>query len=175
MPTRTELLDRAGDVLRRGEPLTLDSVAREAGLTKAGVVHHFPTKEQLALGVVDHIVDGWERELAALVAPTATPRERLRAYVEYSLTTDFDSSDLAVFADVRLRDVLKERWTARFDAWTGASITGSAQTRAAVHAARLLADGAWFNSALGLEIVADDEKAALLGIALGLLSSEGAA
>ena len=45
MATKPEILDDAIEVLRRGEPFTIDAVAREAGLTKPGVVHHFETKE----------------------------------------------------------------------------------------------------------------------------------
>ncbi|MEI5604275.1 helix-turn-helix domain-containing protein, partial [Streptomyces brasiliscabiei] len=62
MPTKIELLDHAVEVLRRGDALTLDAVAREAGLTKPGVVHHFGTKEVLTVAVVNRIIDRWEAD-----------------------------------------------------------------------------------------------------------------
>ena len=65
MSSKLEILDHAVAVLRRGEPLTLDAVAREAGLTKPGVVHHFPTKEKLVVGVMDRITDRWEADFTA--------------------------------------------------------------------------------------------------------------
>ena len=43
------ILDAAFDVLRRGDTLTIAAVARDAGLTKPGVVHHFATKEVLMM------------------------------------------------------------------------------------------------------------------------------
>ncbi|PCE43414.1 TetR family transcriptional regulator, partial [Acinetobacter baumannii] len=53
MANKNEILELAIAVLRRGEPLTLDAVAKEVGLTKAGLVHHFRTKEVLAEAVGD--------------------------------------------------------------------------------------------------------------------------
>ena len=43
--TRATLLAAARQVLRRqGATLSLDAVAREAGVSKGGLLHHYPTK-----------------------------------------------------------------------------------------------------------------------------------
>src|SRR5690625_3238802 len=99
MTTRAELLDHAIAVLRRGDVLTLDALAAESGLTKAGVVHHVSTKEGLMSAVVDHIIDGWENDLHQLAGPDADGATRLRAYVEHALTGATHASDLPVLAD----------------------------------------------------------------------------
>ena len=65
MSSASEVLDHAVAVLGRGEALTFDAVAREAGLTKPGVVHHFATKEILASSVVGRVIDRWEAGLTA--------------------------------------------------------------------------------------------------------------
>lgn len=169
MRSKSEILDHAIDVLRAGDALTLDAVARRAALTKPGVVHHFRTKEALVVAVVDHIIDRWEADLAARVPAEATPVERLRAYVDHSLTGVFDNSDLAFMVDVRVRDSLAEQWTARLAPWFGDDVAGTPARRASLRAARLLADGAWFNSALGIDAVRDDEAAAVRRIAQGLI------
>lgn len=36
--------------------LTLDAVAAEAGLSKGGVLYHFPSKDALIRGMVDHLI-----------------------------------------------------------------------------------------------------------------------
>ena len=54
----SSLLDAAVDLLRGGHVVTLDSVATAVGLSKAGVVHHFATKEVLMVAVVDRVADG---------------------------------------------------------------------------------------------------------------------
>ncbi|MHA7208366.1 TetR/AcrR family transcriptional regulator [Arthrobacter sp. MDT1-65] len=170
MPSKNEILDHAITVLRRGESLTLDAVAREAGLTKPGVVHHFSTKETLVVSVIDRITDRWEADLVAQAPDASTAVDKLRAYVDYALTGDFDSSDLAFMVDARVRAQLAERWVARLNPWFGDAIDGDPAQRASLRAARLLADGAWFNAALNIPAVRDDEHDALLRIAQRLVT-----
>ncbi|QYU66205.1 TetR/AcrR family transcriptional regulator [Leptolyngbya sp. 15MV] len=59
--TPDQLLDAAERViLERGlEALTLDAVATAAGVSKGGLLHHFPAKERLIRALVERIVDGW--------------------------------------------------------------------------------------------------------------------
>ena len=170
MPTKIELLDHAVEVLRRGDALTLDAVAREAGLTKPGVVHHFGTKEVLTVAVVNRIIDRWEADLHTRASADAEPIDKLRAYVDYALNGDFDSSDLALLADVNLRERLSALWAERLTPWLGTDIDTDPASRASLRAARLLADGAWFNAALGIPTVRDDERSVLRAIALQLVN-----
>ncbi|OAT67941.1 TetR family transcriptional regulator [Mycobacteroides immunogenum] len=173
MPTRSEILDHAIAVVQAGEPLTIDAVARASGLTKPGVVHHFKTKEALTEALMDRIAERWETSMAARTPDGSDPVQRLRAYVEYALTDSFDQSDLVMFADVRLREQLRERWVERMDPWFGMSIKGPVQYRARLRAARILADGAWFNKALGVSTSRADEQNAIRAIALNLLGDSG--
>ncbi|MEU4364970.1 TetR family transcriptional regulator [Promicromonospora sp. NPDC023987] len=169
MATKLEILDAALLVLRQGEPLTIDAVARQAGLTKPGVVHHFATKEVLTVAVVDRLVDLWTAQLTERVPENASPQDRLRAYVDFSLTADLDPADLAVLSDVRLRDRLREQWTGRLAPWFGQAIATDARGRAVLQAARLLADGAWFDRALGIVELDERERAAILAVGLRLI------
>src|SRR5699024_9594840 len=113
MTTRAELLDHAIAVLRRGDVLTLDALAAESGLTKAGVGHHVSTKEGLTSVVVGHIVDGWENDVHQLAGPVADRATRLRVYVEHALTGAFDGSDPAVLAAPHLRERMRTQWITR--------------------------------------------------------------
>ncbi len=58
---RDELLDAAERVLRRDGygNLTLDAVAGEAGISKGGLLHHYPSKDRLIQGLVARTADGW--------------------------------------------------------------------------------------------------------------------
>lgn len=172
MATRDELLDQAVAVLRRGDVLTLDALAREAGLTKPGVVHHFSTKQGLMLAVVDHIVDQWETDLLKLAGPDADGATRLRAYVEHAFTGTFDASDLAVLADPHLRERMRQQWITRLTPWLGTPAEAGPRPAGEL-AARLLADGAWFNQALGVPVVDDAERLAVRQLALELLDAPG--
>lgn len=167
MATKEELIDRAVALIARGDVLTMDSLARDSGLTKAGVIHYFPSKAQLMDCLVDHVVARWETGMRENLADDASPRDRLRAYVDYAFAGTFDQSDLAILADVRLRERLRDRWTLLLADWTD---PGSGEgSGASGLAARLLADGVWFHRALGTSVVEETELAAVRAIALQLV------
>jgi AcrR family transcriptional regulator len=48
--------------------LTIDQVAAEAGLSKGGILHHFPNKEALLLGVITHFSELIESSMTRAVA-----------------------------------------------------------------------------------------------------------
>lgn len=169
MLNKTALLDHAIEVLRRGDNLTIDAVAREAGLTKPGVVHHFGTKEGLTVAVLNRIVDRWETDLQSRAPAGATPVEKLRAYVDHALTGRFDPSDLAFLADTNLREQLSVLWAQRLTPWFGMDVDTDPIHRASLRAARLLADGAWLNDALDIPTVRDDERNDLHTLAMQLV------
>ncbi|MBL0869366.1 MAG: TetR/AcrR family transcriptional regulator [Phycisphaerales bacterium] len=77
-----KMLDAAHEVvLREGMGrLTIEAVAKVAGLSKAGLLHHFPSKDALVLAMVTRHVDRWRSEFMAL-------RERLRSEGHTSPTT----------------------------------------------------------------------------------------
>ena len=78
-------------------------------------MYHFPTKEALMTAVIDHLLDGYERDLAARLATTnpnvPTISERLAAYVDWACDGPFDYGDLVMFTDPRLRELrVHEPW-----------------------------------------------------------------
>ncbi|MEZ5112107.1 MAG: TetR family transcriptional regulator [Nocardioidaceae bacterium] len=165
MATKTDILDAARSVLRRGESLTLDSVAREAGLTKPGLVYHFATKEVLSIAVMEYVLEAWEVDLTKRAGADPTPKRRLKTYVEHALATDFDASDLALLADVRVRETLTSKWTQRMDPWFGGELAAHPNACAA----RLIADGAWFNQSLSLMSLDSTDSAVVLELAMRLI------
>lgn len=165
MATKTEILDAALDVIAAGEVLTLDSVARRAGLTKPGIVHHFATKEILATAVIHRLADLWDESLRARAGEGADARARLIAYAEHALMGDLGPADVSVLADVRLREKLTEEWVKRLDPWFGAEILSDARA----HAVRFLADGAWFGRSMGTTTMSEQERASVLEIARRLM------
>jgi AcrR family transcriptional regulator len=158
--SRAAILTAAMGLVRAAAPLSLDSVARAAGLTKPGLMYHFPTKEALMTGLVDHVVDGYERELLHRlpVGTTGTVEERLGAYAEWTFTAEIDGCDLVMFSDPRLREQLTARWTERLDGWLHVPDDLPVERRARLLAARLMADGSWFADASGVFPLADRDR-----------------
>ncbi len=60
-----QLIDSAEEVVTRDgvSRLTLEAVAREAGLSKSGLLHHFPSKEALIDAMVERTVLRWKQSL----------------------------------------------------------------------------------------------------------------
>jgi AcrR family transcriptional regulator len=64
--------------------LTLDRVAEQAGLTRAGLLYHFADRESLLLSVYEYVAERWDRtltELAGKPSEECTDYERLRAQI----------------------------------------------------------------------------------------------
>nr|WP_282006983.1 TetR/AcrR family transcriptional regulator [Propioniciclava sinopodophylli] len=158
---------------RTGASVSLVSAARAAGITKAGLMYHFPTKEALMTAVVDHLLDGYERDLAARLTTTnsnvPTISERLAAYVDWACDGPFDYGDLVMLTDPRLREPLTERWNSRMGAWVDVPETLPADQRARLHGVRLLADGIWLNTAGNGIALSDEDTDAIRALAHHLI------
>lgn len=86
--TRARILDSATELFSRSgfHAVSLRDIAAHAGLTHAGLLHHFPGKESLLLQVLERRDRIDARELfpgiARPGAPVPAPAERLRLLVE---------------------------------------------------------------------------------------------
>jgi AcrR family transcriptional regulator len=133
-------------------------------MTKPGVMYHFRTKEALMAAAVDHVIDRYEAELLALLpeGPSAPVAQRMLAYATWALTADIDGSDLVMFSDPRLVDVLTTKWSARLRPWLEVPAGTPAAVRARLQAVRLAAEGSWFADASGILPLPEGDRRALL-------------
>lgn len=82
--SRDGMLDAAEEVVLRDGigRLTLDAVAKQANLSKGGLMHHFPTKDALIDAMVRRKVDAWRTECEdAIERQPPGPGRVLRAMV----------------------------------------------------------------------------------------------
>ncbi|WP_051212983.1 TetR/AcrR family transcriptional regulator [Rubritepida flocculans] len=83
---RTRILDAAERIVQaRGVPaLTLEAAAREAGVSKGGLLYHFASKEALLAGLLNRLADHVEAEfLAVLEAEPPHPARATRAVLAW--------------------------------------------------------------------------------------------
>ncbi|MFC2249096.1 TetR/AcrR family transcriptional regulator [Labrys portucalensis] len=87
---RNKVLDAAEAVVARIGPagLTIDAVAKEAGITKGGVQYCFGTKDGLLKAMLERWAAGFDTEVARLAAEQPGPFAMVRAYVEANRHTD---------------------------------------------------------------------------------------
>jgi AcrR family transcriptional regulator len=150
---RTAIVEAAHRVAARqgGADFSYEATATEAGLTKAGVLYHFPTREDLVLAVVEYVAQSWEEAmLEALGRPLAeaTPAQRIRAYVEVAAGDDVSRGDFAIYADALCRPAHLGPWNEVFSRWFDLEGCTTHQ-RARLSCARFAADGLWVAKATG--------------------------
>ncbi len=132
--------------------MTLEAVAREAGVSKGGLLYHFPSKEALISGMIGRLIEGFRDELGREFAKekASASGRWLRAYVRVSFAEDRWYLEVsggllaAVAEDPGLLDPLRrafedgQRWAVR-DGIDPAVAT----------LIRLAADGLFFAEVLG--------------------------
>ncbi|GAA1112043.1 TetR/AcrR family transcriptional regulator [Nesterenkonia jeotgali] len=173
---RREILDAATRVVQREgvTTLTYESVAAEAGMTKGGLLYHFPSREELLLGLHRHVAQNWELALEAQAGGAAhelSRDERFRAFVR--LSQNPERAELLLMLEASEDPVANAAWDEIFARWApqppevpqpsdardphGAQDPqvpdDDAVQAAAVQRfiARLAADGLWFYEALSTE------------------------
>lgn len=92
--TRLTLLDAAARALvERGPRVSLDVVAQQAGVSKGGLLHHFPTREALMLALSAHVAGRWADAVERHLDPDDhEPGRLVRAYVRATLHDLADGS-----------------------------------------------------------------------------------
>jgi len=173
---RDDMVASTLTLARTGASISLESAARAAGVTKAGLMYHFPTKQALMTAVIDHLMDQYENELAARLSdehPTsAVTCSRLGAYLDWVCDGHFDHGDLVMFTDPRLREPLSARWNERMGEWVHIPEALPAHERARLHAVRLITDGIWFNAASNGIPLTDQDRDAVQALAHQLLQEK---
>lgn len=99
--TREALLKAASQVVidKGVEALTLDAVAKQAGVSKGGLLYHFPNKDALIGGMVEHLIQEFEAVLQTEFDQDdvpGTPGQWVRAYIRATLR--FSKQSLALIA-----------------------------------------------------------------------------
>src|SRR3712207_1668575 len=132
--------------------MTLEAVAREAGVSKGGLLYHFPSKEALISGMIGRLIEGFRDALGREFAKekASASGRWLRAYLRASFDEDRWYLEVsagllaAVAEDPTLLDPLRrafedgQRWAER-DGIDPAVAT----------LVRLAADGLYFAELLG--------------------------
>jgi len=93
---RTRILDAAESIVQsRGVPaLTLDAAAREAGVSKGGLLYHFASKEALLAGMLARLSAWFRAEFESCVGAQAPgPGRVARAMLAWSLGEDEHACD----------------------------------------------------------------------------------
>jgi AcrR family transcriptional regulator len=149
--TRARILCAAEDlVIRDGVArLTLESAAHEAGVSKGGVLYHFPSRNALVTAMIERFVESFDADLERYGATGGKPGDFLAAYLEATVAPAAEPDDVrarrlgaallaGITADPELLAPLRER----FAGWQAAALTDGLDPAVAT-VVRLAVDGLW--------------------------------
>lgn len=134
--------------------VTVQAVAEAAGVTKGGLLHHFPSKQALITAVFADLLEALDRQLDTRIAADPEPRGAFtRAYLDsvFDIEPKTNGAVWAALAISMLTDPhLRRLWSD----WVGARqerhrTTDGTQALAAI---RLAADGIWLADLTGVTV-----------------------
>jgi len=150
--TRSKLLDAAAQLVKQkgAESLTLDATARAAGVSKGGLLYHFPTKDALIEGLLramgeqfDTLIDHY------LELEPPAPGRWLRAYINATFDDTPLNLDVAnlllgsIAANPYLLRVVQEMYAR----WEAAALSDGL-SRARAWVVRMAVDNYWADAAI---------------------------
>lgn len=148
---REAILHAAKTVVQREgvTALSYDSVAAESGLTKGGLLYHFPSREELLQALHEYVAGQWEQameEEAGAPAEQLSPQQRFAAYARLSQNPDRAELllQLEAGADPRANAV----WERIYRLWAPPTPQLDDEAGLMRFVAKLAADGLWFHEAL---------------------------
>ena len=159
IPTKQRILQAAElVVLRDGVGhLTLEAAAAEAGLSKGGVLYHFPTRDSLVSAMVDRIIEEFEEDIASYLPEAGTAEASLpgayaRAYVRATLepvAPGHERRGAALLAAAAAEPVLLVPLQQAADGWQARLIDDGLDPAQATML-RMACDGLWLCDLFGL-------------------------
>lgn len=152
--TRSKILEAAAYIIQTNGILsfTLEAVAKQAGVSKGGLLYHFPSKEALVSGMVEHLMQNYIENIEKNANQDTLPygrwtRSFIRGSFEKSNPDKYMNAGLMAAAAVN-RELLEpvqeayEQWQTRINNDQLDSIDSTIL--------RLAVDGLWFSEIFDL-------------------------
>lgn len=151
--TRDKILTAAANVVisQGASRMTLEAVAKEAGVSKGGLLYHFPSKDALIEGMIEHMVQGLTERIRKAYDEDDIGTNQGR-WLRALTRANFQSQDLelgagltaAVLLQPDLLEANRQAYVARQNLieQDGVDVVWA-------NIIRLVGDGIWFSELLG--------------------------
>lgn len=124
----------------------VDAVAADAGVTKGGLFHHFPSKQALIDAVFQHLLQEFEADLEKRMAADPDEYGRFtRAYVR----SVFDEGAEAQWGPLWMATLTDPLLRRTWGKWFDARVARSGEVDQPLETARFAADGVWLGQMFG--------------------------
>ncbi|RMG73199.1 MAG: TetR/AcrR family transcriptional regulator [Chloroflexi bacterium] len=158
--TKQQILDAANHLIEQEgvAALTLESVAAAAGVSKGGLLYHFPNKDALIEGMIAHLIQNFDERLGQ----SADFADWLAAYVRLTLAdmSLLSQAQFSILAAIANNPDLVQPMADQTAAWQK-RIESVAKDPVLATIIRLATDGLWYAEMLGIRQVSDEMKQAV--------------
>ena len=151
---RQQVLDVAARLaMEKGLPaLTLDAVAQAAGVSKGGLLHHYPSKMALVDGLYADLVARFDAAIDAEIRQDPRPQGRFsRAYLKVVARLKDQPAEASQWGGLTMALLTEPHLRARWRQWVDDRSAEYVGTDSSVDAqiVRLAADGLWYADLFG--------------------------
>ncbi|MBM7603720.1 AcrR family transcriptional regulator [Metabacillus crassostreae] len=175
MSRQSEILEAASRVIvNLGlNKLTLEMVAKEAGISKGGLLYHFPNKEELLTALNVYALEEFKKKIDLEMVNIKEENGRfLRAYALATLNELRDSNHIllnsSLLASLANNIEALTLWKKQYEQWE-LDFKREKVKREEVLTIRFVCDGLWFSSMFQLDVIEKEEAVHLIKYLLGKL------
>lgn len=182
---RRRVLDAATRVALREGPgaVTIDAVVTESGMSRGGVLYHFPSKDALLQALVDQDIDV-VRQTTGLDtdAPARSQEQRVRAYYDACTAWPPERGHVALAVALANNPALLRTWAqvqrdldqADADAADQGDTAGHDGEPVPAVVARLALDGLWFSDLVDRDRFSEKQRERVVSAILAMASGGSA-
>lgn len=172
--TKAKLLDAAAEVVRADgvSNLTLDRVAESAGVSKGGLLYHYPTKQALIAAMLERTLARADDRLNELAVTNGrTTGAFAQAYLDYVRSDQPAELDSAtgIFASAALDDGDLTPAQEQFASWQERLLRDDGLDPTTALLARVVGDGLWLIDLFGLAPPTHEQRNELIAMVEALV------
>nr|WP_120491274.1 TetR/AcrR family transcriptional regulator [Corynebacterium lactis] len=171
---RTLILDSIVEIIEESgmSDVTYENVATRSGMSKSGLIYHFPSRDDMIRSVHEYMAQRWEQELidaAGGPAEEVSQANRLRANLEVSINTA-TRAELLMAIDSSSDPELREIWAKHLRRWNPpADDIATDPDACAAFLVQMISDGIWANDYINGFSLSPQQRKALVEAAQRLI------
>ena len=175
LETKRKLLEAASLVVKEkgASQLTLEAVAKQANVSKGGLLYHYPNKQALLKAMIGYLNENFERAIAKQIEQSEDKMTWLEAYVKMSFDPQHsqiaESAGMlaAIANNMSLLEPLAERYQVLQQELEASNLDSDL-----ANIIRLAADGLWFTELFKISPLTEERRAQVLAALLTLIKEK---
>ena len=138
--------------------LTLDAVAKEAGISKGGLLYHYRSKEVLVEKMVEHLASNYKSKIECQAAEDLEENGKwTRAYLDVTIKDSYKNMHAGLLAAKAINPLLLNPIHEAYSKWQNdIENDGIDPTMATI--IRLATDGIWLADIFGIDPIESEQK-----------------